>query len=152
MSEVFSPTALKEAIGRRTRLMGFDVGTKTIGLATSDLTLTVATPLETFKRKKWSTDKGALLAIIREQEVGGYVIGLPKNMDGSDGPRVQGTKAFVRNLIAEQPLPFLMWDERLSTAAVERTLLEADTSRSKRADVVDKLAASYILQGALHGM
>ncbi len=132
--------------------MGFDVGSKTIGLATSDITFTVASPLETFKRGKWSKDKDRLVALLDEHTVGGYVIGFPMNMDGTKGPRVQATEAFVRNLIEVRPRPYLYWDERLSTAAVERTLLDADTSRARRAEVVDKLAASYILQGALHAL
>lgn len=143
---------LRGSLARGSRLMGFDVGSKTVGLALSDVTLTVATPLQTLKRKKWSSDKEALLALLNEHNIGGYVIGYPVNMDGSEGPRVQATKAFARNLLALKSLPYTYWDERLSTAAVERTLLEADTSRQKRAEVVDKLAASYILQGALHAL
>ncbi len=147
-----SPATLRDALTPGTRLMGFDVGSKTIGLAASDPTFTVATPLETIKRTKWSKDKIALSALLDAHNIGGYIIGLPINMDGSKGPRVQATQAFVRNLIALRPLPFAYWDERLSTTAVERTLLEADTSRARRAEVVDKLAASYILQGALHAL
>lgn len=149
------PTPLSELrtfLNKGERLLGFDVGSKTVGLALSDISFTVATPLETLKRKKWSNDKEALLALIERENVGGFVIGYPVNMDGSEGPRVQATKAYTRNLLAACPRPFAYWDERLSTAAVERTLLEADTSRARRAEVVDKLAASYILQGALHAM
>lgn len=147
-----SAPEFKSALKPRARLMGFDVGSKTVGLAISDLTFTVATPLETFKRKKWSADKARMLSLIEEHGIGGYVIGLPMNMDGTAGPRVQATRAFVRNLIELKPLPFLYWDERLSTAAVERTLLEADTSRAKRAEVIDKMAAAYILQGSMHAL
>ena len=131
------------------RLLGLDLGTKTIGLALSDAGRRIATPLETIRRKKFSSDVAELLEICRRREVGGLVIGLPLNMDGSEGPRAQATRGFVRNLIPLTDLPISFWDERLSTTAVTRTLLEADTSRAKRAEVVDKMAASFILQGAL---
>lgn len=134
------------------RLIGLDLGTKTIGLALSDLGRRIATPLETIKRKKFSLDVAELLAICEKQKVVAMVIGLPLNMDGSEGPRVQATRAFVRNLVPLTPLPIAYWDERLSTTAVTRTLLEADTSRAKRAEVVDKMAAGFILQGALDRM
>lgn len=131
------------------KLMGLDLGTKTIGVAISDGMRYSATPLETVKRKKFTEDAARLSVIAAEQNIVGIVLGLPLNMDGSEGPRAQSTRAFARNLAGKLDLPLAFWDERLSTSAVERTLLEADTSRAKRAEVVDKLAASYILQGAL---
>ncbi|MBK3396724.1 MULTISPECIES: Holliday junction resolvase RuvX [Methylobacterium] len=131
------------------RLLGLDLGTKTIGLALSDVQRRIASPLETIKRVKFTPDAAALAAIATKHAVGGLVIGLPLNMDGSEGPRVQSTRAFVRNLKPILPLPVLFWDERLSTAAVTRTLLEADASRARRGALVDKLAAAYILQGCL---
>jgi len=134
------------------RLIGLDLGTKTIGLALSDLGRRIATPLETIKRRKFSLDVAELLAICEKQKVVAMVIGLPLNMDGSEGPRAQATRAFVRNLVPLTTLPIAYWDERLSTTAVTRTLLEADTSRAKRAEVVDKMAAGFILQGALDRM
>lgn len=131
------------------RLIGLDLGTKTIGIAVSDATRTVATARETITRTKFSKDAGRLLAIIEESGVAAIILGLPINMDGTEGPRAQATRAFARNLATLSPLPVVLWDERLSTAAVTRTLLEADSSRARRAQVVDKLAAAYILQGAL---
>lgn len=131
------------------RLIGLDLGTKTIGLALSDLGLGIASPMETIRRKKFTIDAEALLAICAKQEVGGMVLGLPLNMDGSEGPRAQATRAFCRNLSQKTDIPITYWDERLSTAAVTRTLLEADSSRARRAEVVDKMAAGYILQGFL---
>ncbi|WP_420337319.1 Holliday junction resolvase RuvX [Roseibium sp.] len=137
------------AVPDRTRLIGLDLGTKTIGLALSDLGRGIASPMETIRRKKFTLDAEQLLKICSEQGVGGLVLGLPLNMDGTEGPRVQATRAFTRNLAAKTDLPMTFWDERLSTAAVTRTLLEADSSRAKRAEVVDKMAAAYILQGFL---
>ena len=131
------------------RLMGLDVGTKTVGLALSDVTRTVATPLETIRRTKFQKDADALLALVARHGVGGLVIGLPLNMDGSEGPRSQATRAFARNLTARTDVPMTFWDERLSTVAVTRALLEADASRARRAELVDKMAAAYILQGVL---
>ncbi|GAA0558160.1 Holliday junction resolvase RuvX [Rhizomicrobium electricum] len=145
-------TALEEfksALAPRSRLLGLDLGEKTIGLALSDTLLTVATPMETLKRGKFSVDAAKLDAIIAAQGVGGLVIGLPLNMDGTDGPSAQSARAFARNFAARSPLPLAMVDERLSTAAVTLTLLDADLSRKRRALVVDKMAAAYILQGAL---
>jgi len=141
--------ALKPALAPRARLLGFDLGEKTIGLALSDIMLTVATPLETLKRGKFSVDVLALESLIHKHGVGGLVIGLPLNMDGTDGPSAQSARAFGRNFAARTELPIVFWDERLSTAAVTRTLLEADSSRKRRSEVVDKMAAAYILQGAL---
>ncbi len=132
-----------------TRLIGIDLGEKTIGLALSDVNRTIASPLETLPRGKFKTDSGKLLALATRFGVGGFVIGLPKNMDGSEGPSAQSARAFVRNLTPLTDLAIVFWDERLSTAAVERTLIEADTSRRRRDEIVDKVAAAYILQGAL---
>ncbi len=142
-------SALKSALAPRARLLGFDLGEKTIGLALSDTLLTVATPLQTLKRGRFSADAQILDKLIAEHGVGGLVIGLPLNMDGSDGPSAQSARAFARNFAARSPLPIVMQDERLSTAAVTRTLIDADASRRRRADVVDKMAAAYILQGVL---
>lgn len=132
-----------------TRLIGLDLGTKTIGLALSDLGRSIASPMETIRRKKFTPDAERLLSICADQGVGGLVLGLPLNMDGSEGPRAQATRAFARNLAMKTDLPMTLWDERLSTAAVTRTLLEADSSRAKRAEAVDKMAAAFILQGFL---
>jgi putative Holliday junction resolvase len=131
------------------RLLGLDLGEKTLGLALSDTSLSVATPMQTLKRGKFAADAARLDIIISEQGVGGLVVGLPLNMDGSDGPSAQSARAFGRNWVNRSPLPLVLQDERLSTSAVTRTLLEADTSRRRRDDVVDKMAAAYILQGAL---
>ena len=129
--------------------MGLDLGTKTIGVAVSDRLLSSATPLHTIRRVKFSKDTEALLQIISDREIGAIILGLPRNMDGSEGPRCQSTRAFVRNLARLTDLPIGYWDERLSTVAAERALLEADTSRKRRAEVIDHVAAGYILQGAL---
>ncbi|MEP6830353.1 MAG: Holliday junction resolvase RuvX [Rhizomicrobium sp.] len=131
------------------RLLGLDLGEKTIGLALSDRLLMVATPMETLKRGKFAADAARLDIIIREQGIGGLVVGLPLNMDGSDGPSAQSARAFGRNWVNRSALPLVFWDERLSTMAVTRTLLDADASRKRRGEVVDKMAAAYILQGAL---
>ncbi len=130
-------------------LVGLDFGTKTIGVAVSDATRSVATPLQTIRRKKFTPDAQAVLAICTGRAAVAIVLGLPRNMDGSEGPRAQSTRAFARNLAALTELPIVFWDERLSTVAAERALLEADTSRARRADVIDHVAAGYILQGAL---
>lgn len=140
---------LRALLRKGERLMGVDLGSKTIGLALSDISLTVASPLETIKRAKFTADATRLLALATEHGVGGLVIGLPVNMDGSEGPAAQSARAFARNLEKLSALPIAFWDERLSTAAVTRTLIEADTSRARRAELVDKMAAAYILQGAL---
>lgn len=129
--------------------MGLDLGTKTIGVAISDGIRLTATPLETIKRKKFTQDALRISEIIEEHNLLGIVLGLPLNMDGSEGPRAQSTRAFARNLKTKIDLPIAFWDERLSTSAVTRTLIEADVSRAKRAQVVDKMAASFILQGVL---
>jgi putative Holliday junction resolvase len=130
-------------------LMGLDLGTKTIGVAVSDPFRSVATPLETVRRVKFTEDAEALCRIIAHRSIGGIVLGLPMNMDGSEGPRAQSTRAFARNLDRLVELPIAFWDERLSTVAAERALLEADTSRKRRAEVIDHVAAGYILQGVL---
>lgn len=131
------------------RLLGLDIGTKTIGLALSDETRAFANPLDTIRRTKFTPDATEILNHCAERNVGALILGLPLNMNGTEGPRAQSTRAFARNLAALTDLPIVFWDERLSTAAVTRTLIEADTSRKKRAQVIDKLAATYILQGAL---
>ncbi|MGR3623828.1 Holliday junction resolvase RuvX [Pseudophaeobacter sp.] len=135
-----------------TALAGLDFGDKTVGVAISDRIGTVATPLETIRRKKFTQDAERLFEIVKQREVGGLVLGLPRNMDGSEGPRCQKTRAFARNLSRLTELPIGFWDERLSTVAAERALLEADTSRKRRSEVIDHVAASYILQGALDRM
>lgn len=134
------------------RLLGFDLGTKTIGLALSDVGRSLATPLETLPRGKFTRDAERIAEIVSRYDVGGLVFGLPLNMDGTEGPRVQATHAFIRNLHRIVSLPVALWDERLSTAAVTRALIAADASRAKRAVVVDRMAAAYILQGALDRM
>jgi putative Holliday junction resolvase len=143
------------ALPRGRGIAGLDLGTKTIGVAVSDRILGSATALVTLKREKFTKDADALARIVAERELAGIVLGLPRNMDGSEGPRAQSTRAFARNLgrhaaFAEMPVTF--WDERLSTVAAERALLEADTTRKRRAQVIDAVAASYILQGALDRM
>jgi len=131
------------------RLLGLDVGSKTIGMALSDVTRSIATPYHTVRRTKFTEDVKAIEAAIEEHDIGGIVIGLPLNLDGSEGPRAQSTRAFARNLAARIAVPIVFWGERLSTAAVERHLIEADASRKRRAEVIDRMAAAYILQGAL---
>ncbi|WP_375691532.1 Holliday junction resolvase RuvX [Pseudooceanicola sp. LIPI14-2-Ac024] len=130
-------------------IVGLDLGDKTIGVAISDRLLSVATPVTTIRRKKFTQDAEALAKLLRDREIAGIVLGLPRNMDGSEGPRCQSTRAFARNFTRVLELPTTYWDERLSTVAAERALLEADTSRRKRAEVIDHVAAGYILQGAL---
>ncbi|MFZ7093420.1 Holliday junction resolvase RuvX [Primorskyibacter sp. 2E233] len=132
-----------------TALAGLDLGTKTIGVAVSDGLRSIATPLETIKRKKFTVDADALMEILKKRQITGIVLGLPRNMDGTEGARCQSTRAFARNFARLWDGPITFWDERLSTVAAERALLEADTSRKRRAEVIDHVAASYILQGAL---
>ena len=134
---------------RDARLLGLDVGTKTIGMALSDVTRSVATPFDTIRRTKFTADAKTIREVVEKNQVGALVIGFPLNLDGSEGPRAQSTRAFARNLAAHVEVPMVFWDERLSTAAVERHLIEADASRKRRAEVVDRMAAAYILQGAL---
>ncbi len=147
-----SPAELKAALKPGQRLLGLDLGTKTIGLGLSDPTLIIASPLLTIARQKFTQDVVELQAVIAKHAVGGLVIGLPVNMDGTEGPRCQSARQFARNLAGKIDLPYLFWDERLSTVAVTRTLLEADASRQRRAEVVDKMAAAYILQGLLDAL
>ncbi|WP_298432048.1 Holliday junction resolvase RuvX [uncultured Jannaschia sp.] len=130
-------------------LVGLDLGTKTIGVAASDTMRSVASPITTIRRAKFTADAIALEALLTERAIVGLVLGLPLNMDGSEGPRIQSTRAFARNLDRRIDLPIAFWDERLSTVAAERALLEADTTRKRRAEVIDHVAAGYILQGAL---
>jgi putative Holliday junction resolvase len=134
---------------QRGALLGLDLGTKTIGVAASDPDRRVAAPVETIARRRFSLDATRILELAAERNVAGLVLGLPINMDGSEGPRAQSTRAFARNLSQLTALPIALWDERLSTAAVERALIEADASRAKRKAVIDAHAASFILQGAL---
>lgn len=134
------------------RLLGLDLGTKTIGLALSDVTRTIASSLETLRRTKFTADAARLAEIIGEHSICGLVLGLPRNMDGSEGPRAQSSRAFARNFNRISAVPILLWDERLTTAAAERLLIEADASRKRRARVIDKMAANLILQGALDRM
>ena len=140
---------LADALPRDARLMGIDLGTKTIGLALSDISLTIATPLETLVRTKFTADATQLLALVERHGVRGLVLGYPLNMDGTRGPRAQASESFARNMAGLSDIPIALWDERMSTAAVTRTLIEADASRRRRSEVVDKMAASFILQGAL---
>lgn len=130
-------------------ICGLDLGDKTIGIAVSDLRRTVSTPIHVIRRSKFTEDAAALLAILTERNIAGIILGLPLNMDGSEGPRVQSTRAFARNLVKLTDLPITFWDERLSTVAAERALIEADTSRKRRREVIDQVAAGYILQGVL---
>lgn len=146
MTDTPNSLAVLPATGK---LLGLDLGTRTIGVAVSDGMRYSATPLETIKRQKFTADAERLIQLIAENQAVGIVIGLPLNMDGSEGPRAQSTRAFARNLAPKIAIPIVFWDERLSTSAVTRTLIEADVRRDRRAEVVDKLAASYILQGAL---
>ncbi len=142
--------ALAPALRRNQRLLGLDLGTKTIGVALSDPGRVIASPLDTVRRTKFTADATKLATLVADYDIGGLVIGLPLNMDGSEGPRAQSTRQFATNLLAGLDIAVAFWDERLSTAAVERLLVrDADMSRKRRAEVVDKMAASYILQGAL---
>lgn len=143
------PAAFAGALPRLRGLLGLDLGTKTIGVALSDRLLTAATPLETIRRTRFTADAAQVLALAGRHEAGGVVLGLPLNMDGSEGPRAQSARAFARNLQGLTPLPITFWDERLSTVAAERALIAADTSRKRRAEVIDAVAAGYILQGLL---
>ncbi len=152
MSSVVTIKELKAGLKSRQRLLGLDPGTKTIGLALGDLTHTIATPLEIIRRKKFRDDVARLKEIVEKENIGGFVIGWPMNMDGTEGPRCQSVRAMSNNLMQHFDIPQTLWDERLSTAAVERTLIEADSSRAKRKEVIDKMAAAYILQGALNAL
>ncbi|MBN8290871.1 Holliday junction resolvase RuvX [Rhodobacter sp. NTK016B] len=149
MSVHDSPDDFFAALAPQGPIAALDLGTKTIGVAVSDLRRTVATPLETVKRKKFTLDAARLIEIAKAKQLAGFVLGLPLNMDGTEGPRCQSTRAFARNFSALTDLPIGFWDERLSTVAAERALLEFDTSRAKRAAVIDHVAAGFILQGVL---
>jgi putative Holliday junction resolvase len=140
---------LPERLAPEARLLCLDLGTKTVGMALSDVSRSVATPYRTLERSKFTADAKAIAAAIVDNGVGALVIGLPLNLDGSEGPRAQSTRAFARNLAKLIGVPILLWDERLSTQAVERHLIEAGASRKRRAEVIDRMAAAYILQGAL---
>jgi len=148
-AQIVALEGLPSLLAPQARLLGVDLGDKTIGLALSDSRRIIASPLETLKRTKFRADAERLLALAKLHDVGALVVGLPRNMDGSEGPRAQSTRAFVKNLAPLTTLAIAFWDERLSTAAVTRTLIAADTSRKRRAALVDKMAAAYILQGAL---
>ncbi len=148
-TNIITPEDLAARIRPGQRLIGLDLGSRTIGVALSDALLMTATPLETIRRTKFTPDARRLIELAERENAAAFVLGLPVNMDGSSGPRVQSTRAFARNLGRLTDIPVVLWDERLSTAGVERTLLEADVSRARRAEVVDKLAASWILQGLL---
>ncbi len=141
---------IKETLAPEQRLLGLDVGAKTVGLALSDVSLLVATPMETIRRGRFADDAARLRVLIAAEGVGGLIIGLPIGMDGTEGPRCQSVRQFAANLLEHVDLPMAFWDERLSTKAVERLLIEeADMTRKRRAEVIDKMAAAYILQGAL---
>jgi putative Holliday junction resolvase len=144
-----NPADLREVAPPGRRLMGLDVGTKTIGLALSDTRRVIATPLETMRRRRFREDAARLIALIDAREVGGLVIGLPLTLAGADGPRTQSVRQFARNLVALRDLPVVLWDERLSTAAVTREMIAGDLTRKRRAEIVDRVAAAYILQGCL---
>ncbi len=141
--------ALKAALPRGSRLLGLDLGSKTIGIAISDSALRVASPLETLARSKFAADAARLRTLIADRGIGGIVVGLPIGMDGRETPRSQSVRQFAANLLAEGDLPLAFWDERFSTIAVERSLKEAEMSHRRRGEVVDRMAAAYILQGAL---
>lgn len=149
MTVIEDAAAFAAALPPRRGLVGLDLGTRTIGVAVSDTGRRVASPLETIRRTKFTADAERLLALAARRDIAGIVLGLPRNMDGSEGPRAQATRAFARNLAGRTPLPITFWDERLSTVAAERALLEADASRRRRAEVIDHVAAGFILQGLL---
>ena len=150
---ICKPSELKAKLARNQTILGLDLGTKTIGLALSDTTYIIASPLITVARRKFDQDAAELEAVIAKYNVGALVLGLPVEMGGAEGPRAQSTRSFVAEFLKRRDLPVAFWDERLSTAAVQRMLTdEADLSRKRRAEVVDKTAAAYILQGALEAM
>jgi putative Holliday junction resolvase len=144
--------AFAAALPTRAALIGIDPGEKRIGVAVSDTTRLIASSLDTVTRGKFADDAAAIFKLYDARQCGGFVIGLPLNMDGSAGPAAQSARAFARNILAKRDVPLLLWDERLSTAAVTRTLIEGDASRRRRGEVVDKMAAAYMLQGALDAM
>jgi putative pre-16S rRNA nuclease len=143
------PRELRAAIPAGRRLLGLDVGSKTIGLALSDTRLVIASPLETVRRRRWRDDAATLLALIDRHDVGGLVIGLPLALSGGDTPRTQSVRQFARNLLGLREMPTALWDERMSTAAVTREMIAHDMTRKRRAEIVDRVAAAYILQGCL---
>lgn len=149
MSNIVEITDIPFLHSRNKRLMGLDLGTKTIGIAISDVRLTIATARETLQRKKFTLDAHYLISMDEKEDIFAFVLGLPLNMDGSEGPRVQATRAFVRSMANLTDMPFLLWDERLSTVAAEEAMLAFDVSRKKRAEKIDAVAAAFILQGAL---
>ena len=144
-----NPAELRGHLMAGARLLGLDVGTKTIGVALSDTRRVIATPLETIRRRRFREDAARLIALIDGHGVGGLVLGLPLSLAGGEGPRTQSIRQFARNLLALRDLPIALWDERLSTAAVTREMIAADLSRRRRAEIVDRVAAAYILQGCL---
>jgi putative Holliday junction resolvase len=148
----FEITEFAAALPARAAILGIDPGEKRIGVAVSDTTRLIASSLDTVMRAKFAVDAAAILKLYDARQCAGFVIGLPLNMDGSSGPAAQSARAFARNLLAKRDAPLLLWDERLSTAAVTRTLIEGDASRRRRGEVVDKMAAAYMLQGALDAM
>ncbi len=143
------PGELGTAVPADCRLMGLDVGTKTIGLALSDTRRVIASPMDTIRRRRFRDDMASLFALVDRHGVGGLVIGLPLTLAGGDGPRTQSVRQFARNLVGLRDLPVAFWDERLSTAAVEREMIAADLTRKRRSEIVDRVAAAYILQGCL---
>ena len=147
-----NPAELRAAIPAGARLIGLDVGTKTIGLALSDTRLVIASPLDTIRRRRFRDDAAALFAEIERHGVGGLVVGLPLALAGGDSPRTQSVRQFARNVLALRDLPILLWDERMSTAAVTRAMIAHDMTRKRRAEIVDRVAAAYILQGCLDAM
>lgn len=149
MSNIIEISDIPALHARNKRIMGLDLGTKTIGIAISDVRLTIATARETLHRKKFTLDAETLVSMAAKEDIFAFVIGLPLNMDGSEGPRAQATRAFIRNMSKHTDLPFVLWDERLSTVAAEEAMIEADISRKKRAEKIDAVAAAIILQGAL---
>ncbi len=146
---ICNPADLPQVLKKGQRLLGLDVGTKTIGLALSDTLLMVATPLRTIRRTRFKTDAAEVLREVDAHDVGALAIGLPISLEGRESPRSQSVRQFARNLIAIRELPVVFWDERLSTAAVERTMIEADLTRRRRSEIIDRTAAAYILQGLL---
>lgn len=150
---VIEPVEMKTALAPRARLLGLDLGTKTIGLAVSDSAFMVASPLQTIRRTKFTADAEQMLQIIAEKGVGGIVLGLPRNMDGTEGPRAQSTRAFAQNMTGKTDLPIAFWDERLTSAEAERVLInQADMTRKRRGEVIDKMAAAIILQNFMDFM
>lgn len=152
MPLIFDITVFAAALPERAAIMGIDPGEKRIGISVSDTTRLIASSLDTVTRAKFADDAASILKHFDHRQCAGFVVGLPLNMDGSSGPAAQSARAFARNLLAKRDVPLLLWDERLSTAAVTRTLLEGDASRRRRSEVVDKMAAAYMLQGALDAM